>query len=155
MIAPANSRAGLSWPIAVIDFEASSLEQDGYIPCPKTVEQLRRALLAYCERDTLAMVEVYRALVRIAGESNGQASIQASTGASSPIAEPLPATAAETRLDEVTRLEVIEANGRSYVNWAAEKVTLLVQDEGQTLKVFCKGRNGAAPLLPTSPDPSE
>jgi len=30
MIAPADSRACLSWPVIAIDFEASSLEQDGY-----------------------------------------------------------------------------------------------------------------------------
>ena len=38
----------------------------GAVPCAETVEQLRRALLAYCERDTLAMVEVHRALGRFA-----------------------------------------------------------------------------------------
>ena len=30
MIAPTDARGGLSWPVAVIDFEASSLEQDSY-----------------------------------------------------------------------------------------------------------------------------
>ena len=38
----------------------------GAITCPEAVGQLRRALLAYCERDTLAMVEVHRALGRLA-----------------------------------------------------------------------------------------
>lgn len=37
----------------------------GAVPCPETVDQLRKALLAYCERDTLAMVEVHRALMRL------------------------------------------------------------------------------------------
>jgi hypothetical protein len=38
----------------------------GRITDPGEVGQLRAALLAYCKRDTLAMVEVHRALVRLA-----------------------------------------------------------------------------------------
>jgi hypothetical protein len=34
---------------------------------PEGVASARRALLAYCERDTLALVELHRALVRLAG----------------------------------------------------------------------------------------
>lgn len=38
---------------------------------------------------------------------------------------------------QVTRLEVIDENGRSYVNWKKEnRVELSLQDEGRTLKVF-------------------
>jgi hypothetical protein len=33
---------------------------------PDEIQQLRAALLAYCHRDTMAMVEVHRALVRLA-----------------------------------------------------------------------------------------
>ena len=38
----------------------------GILTDPGEVDQLRAALLAYCERDTLAMVEVHRALMRLA-----------------------------------------------------------------------------------------
>ena len=38
----------------------------GYLTVPEEVDQLRSALLAYCQRDTLAMVEVHRALTRLA-----------------------------------------------------------------------------------------
>jgi hypothetical protein len=38
----------------------------GNLPAPEEVEQLRAGLLAYCHRDTMAMVEVHRALVRLA-----------------------------------------------------------------------------------------
>jgi hypothetical protein len=39
--------------------------------------------------------------------------------------------------NKVTRVEVIDENGRSYVNWNDNnKVELSFQDEGKTLKVF-------------------
>ena len=38
----------------------------GYLTVPEEVDRQRAALLAYCERDTLAMVEVHRALTRLA-----------------------------------------------------------------------------------------
>ena len=38
----------------------------GYLTVPEEVNHLRAALLAYCQRDTLAMVEVHRALTRLA-----------------------------------------------------------------------------------------
>jgi hypothetical protein len=38
----------------------------GYLTVPEEVDRLRSALLAYCQRDTLAMVEVHRALTRLA-----------------------------------------------------------------------------------------
>jgi len=42
----------------------------GAIPGREVAEQLRTALLAYCHRDTMAMVEVHRALVRLADPVN-------------------------------------------------------------------------------------
>lgn len=38
----------------------------GYVPDPEQAHRLRAALLAYCRRDTLAMVEVHRALMALA-----------------------------------------------------------------------------------------
>lgn len=38
----------------------------GHIPVSAEADRLRTALLAYCKRDTLAMVEVHRALTRLA-----------------------------------------------------------------------------------------
>jgi hypothetical protein len=38
----------------------------GVLAVPEEVDQLRGALLAYCQRDTLAMVEVHRALAKLA-----------------------------------------------------------------------------------------
>jgi hypothetical protein len=43
----------------------------GHLTEPVQAERLRTALLAYCERDTLAMVEVHRALIRLAEHPNG------------------------------------------------------------------------------------
>jgi len=42
-------------------------------------------------------------------------------------------------IPEVTRVEVIDHNGRSYTNMAADKVQLSFQDEGKTLKIFTGG----------------
>jgi Domain of unknown function(DUF2779) len=39
----------------------------GHVACPEEVNHLRSSLLAYCQRDTLALVEVHRALARIIG----------------------------------------------------------------------------------------
>ena len=41
-------------------------------------------------------------------------------------------------LPKVTRLEVIDKNGRSYVVHNAEQVELSYQDQGRTLKIFVK-----------------
>jgi hypothetical protein len=42
-----------------------------------------------------------------------------------------------TPTDKVTRVEVIDQDGRSYVNWdKSNKVELSFQDDGRTLKVF-------------------
>ena len=43
--------------------------------------------------------------------------------------------------DKVTRVEVIDQEGRSYVNWDDNnKVELSFQDDGKTLKVFISNR---------------
>lgn len=45
-------------------------------------------------------------------------------------------------LPKCTRVEVIDENGRSYINWNEDnKVELSVQDDGKTLKVFITKRN--------------
>lgn len=41
----------------------------------------------------------------------------------------------------VTRLEVIDNNGRSYTNWKVEDLELSLQDQGRTLKIFARKRN--------------
>lgn len=38
--------------------------------------------------------------------------------------------------EEVTRVEVVDKNGRAYVNMSAKNVRLSYQDSGKTLKVF-------------------
>ena len=38
---------------------------------------------------------------------------------------------------KITRVEVIDTNGRDYVNWDKNnKVQLSLQDDGRTLKIF-------------------
>ena len=42
-----------------------------------------------------------------------------------------------TLLEGVNRVEVIDQNGRSYVNWKpTNKTEISLQDDGKTLKVF-------------------
>lgn len=36
----------------------------------------------------------------------------------------------------VTRIEVIDKNGRSYTNWDVKAVETQLQDDGRTLKIF-------------------
>jgi hypothetical protein len=44
-------------------------------------------------------------------------------------------------LDKVIRIEIIDQEGRSYVNWDDNnKVELSFQDDGRTLKVFIGNR---------------
>ena len=44
-------------------------------------------------------------------------------------------------MDKVTRLEVIDDKGRSYVGWKSDNnVKLSFQDEGRTLKIFITKR---------------
>jgi len=45
----------------------------GAISDPEEIAQMRASLLAYCERDTLAMVEVHRALINLSGGRAGGA----------------------------------------------------------------------------------
>lgn len=40
---------------------------------------------------------------------------------------------------KLTRLEVIDNNGRAYVNMAIDKLEFSYQDEGRTLKIFTNG----------------
>ena len=49
------------------------------------------------------------------------------------------------QLTKLTRLEVIDNNGRAYVNMAIDKLEFSYQDEGRTLKIFT---NGAGELQP-------
>ena len=45
-------------------------------------------------------------------------------------------------LEKVTRLEVIDENGRSYVNWNKRNIIALsFQDEERTLKIFISKEN--------------
>lgn len=44
-----------------------------------------------------------------------------------------------TDLSKVTRVEVIDANGRSYTSYNADQVHISVQDNGKTLKIFHTG----------------
>jgi len=40
-------------------------------------------------------------------------------------------------LDKVTRVEVIDDNGRAYTNWDAKnKTEISMQDNGRTIKIF-------------------
>lgn len=39
-------------------------------------------------------------------------------------------------LHKVTRVEVIDSKGRSYVNWDCDKVIASLQDDDRTLKLF-------------------
>lgn len=44
-----------------------------------------------------------------------------------------------TDLTNVTRVEVIDGYGRSYTSYNADQVQIMVQDNGQTLKIFHTG----------------
>lgn len=48
-------------------------------------------------------------------------------------------------LPQVTRVEVIDSNGRTYVCMDASKVRLSIQDDGRTIKIFLDGRDKADP----------
>lgn len=43
-----------------------------------------------------------------------------------------------TFLEDVTRVEVIDEKGRSYVNKTKNKVSISFQDDRRTLKIFIK-----------------
>ena len=42
------------------------------------------------------------------------------------------------KMEKVTRLEVIDADGRSYTNWKVKDIEVSYQDDGRTLKIFIK-----------------
>jgi len=42
------------------------------------------------------------------------------------------------KLEDITRLEVIEDGYRKYVNWKVTDVMISIQDNGRTLKIFTK-----------------
>jgi len=46
-----------------------------------------------------------------------------------------------TSLPDVTRVEVIDDQGRSYSQWDVKDVQLSFQDDNRTLKIFLKGNN--------------
>ena len=39
-------------------------------------------------------------------------------------------------LEQPTRLEVIDADGRTYTNWKVKELQFSYQDNGKTLKIF-------------------
>jgi len=42
---------------------------------------------------------------------------------------------------KVTRIEVIDHNGRSYVNWSpTNELSVSIQDQGRTLKLFINNK---------------
>lgn len=41
-----------------------------------------------------------------------------------------------TQLESVTRVEIIDNHGRSYVKWGLRDVQIQIQDDGRTLKLF-------------------
>jgi hypothetical protein len=42
------------------------------------------------------------------------------------------------KLEDITRVEVIEDGYRKYVNWKVTDVMISIQDNGRTLKIFAK-----------------
>ena len=49
----------------------------------------------------------------------------------------------QDKLKKVSRLEVIDENGRSYVKYGVEDIELSFQDDNTTLKLFLKVKEGA------------
>jgi hypothetical protein len=47
-------------------------------------------------------------------------------------------------LSSVTRFEIIDNEGRSYVKYGIENIELTLQDDGSTLKIFLKSKEGAS-----------
>ena len=50
--------------------------------------------------------------------------------------------ALEQPTGQPTRLEVIDADGRTYTNWKVKEMEFSYQDDGRTLKIFIKEKNG-------------
>lgn len=44
------------------------------------------------------------------------------------------------KIDNVTRVEVIDEHGRSYVHYNCDLVEYSLQDDGRTLKIFIKDK---------------
>lgn len=56
------------------------------------------------------------------------------------------------KLSKVKRVEVIDENGRSYVNWDKNNIVQFdMQDEGKTLKIFI-AKTKQMDALPFDPD---
>jgi hypothetical protein len=53
---------------------------------------------------------------------------------------------ASENVEKVTRVEVIDIQGRSYMNWNVENLQLSLQDDGQTLKLFIGGEPSLEPM---------
>ena len=51
----------------------------------------------------------------------------------------------QNETDQVTRLEVIDNDGRSYVKYNIEKIQFSLQDDDRTLKLFVKHSNDQNP----------
>jgi hypothetical protein len=49
-----------------------------------------------------------------------------------------------TDLSKVTRVEVIDAQGRSYTNWDVSFIRESLQDDGRTLKLFITQNNNSS-----------
>lgn len=57
------------------------------------------------------------------------------------VKDPYPSGHLEERGSKITRVEVRDQKGRSYVNWKPEnQVELSLQDENRTLKIFIKDK---------------
>ena len=48
----------------------------------------------------------------------------------------------------VTRVEVIDENGRAYVHHNLDSVKISVQDDGQTIKIFVSGKDTGRAFIP-------
>ena len=54
-------------------------------------------------------------------------------------------------LPKVNRVEVIDQNGRSYVNWSDKNIVQIdFQDDGRTMKVFISRKDYKIPKVPKS-----
>ena len=49
-------------------------------------------------------------------------------------------------LPNITRVEIIDSNGRSYVQWNAKDVQIALQDNNKTLKVFLENESRGSVL---------
>jgi hypothetical protein len=57
--------------------------------------------------------------------------------------KPLEIPLEPTMLEHCNRIEVIDAKGRSYVNWKKfNQIEVSLQDDGRTLKIFVTENDG-------------